>query len=92
MESIIKKIYYGDLHPCEEPTPDTEQYIQNRKSICNIEEQILSQDPDCENLLAQYKDALHVESQYECEADFVRGFQIGAQTMIEVLTLIKDDI
>lgn len=84
MKSTINKIYYGDLHPCEMPAPVTDKYIENRKSICNIEEQILAQDPDCEDLLNKYKDALRAESQYESEADFERGFKIGAMLMLEV--------
>ena len=92
MESIIKKIYYGDLHPCEEPTPDTEQYIQNRKAICAIEDEILQKFPDCRAYLDRYKDALGAESQYESEADFARGFRLGVLLMFDVLTFKKDDI
>lgn len=84
MKSTINKIYYGDLRPCEMPAPDTEQYIKNRKSICKIEEQLLSQSPECEELLNRYKDALRIESQCESEADFERGFKLGAMLMLEV--------
>ena len=32
-----------------------------------------------------YKDALHIEAQLECEADFERGFRLGAAFILEIL-------
>jgi len=90
MTSIIEKIYYGDLRPCEESAPPTERYIKNRKDICAVEDQLLKRCTDCEELIEKYKDALRAESQYESEADFARGFKIGAMIMFEIL--VKDSI
>ncbi len=70
MKSVISKLYYGEICPCEKPAPQTEQCIGNRKIICDTEEQLLVQFPDCKELLERYTDALHVETQLECEADF----------------------
>ncbi len=50
MKSIIEKIYYGDLRPCEESAPPTERYIKNRKDICAVEDQLLKRCTDCEEL------------------------------------------
>ena len=92
MKSIIEKIYYGDLHPCEESAPPTDEYIKNRKAICAIEDEILQKFPDCRAYLDRYQDTLGAESQYESEADFARGFRLGVLLMFDVLTFKKDDI
>ena len=89
MNSIINKLYYGEICPCEKPAPMTERCIENRKTICDTEEQLLEQFPDCKELLNTYTDALHIETQLECEADFERGFKLGAQITAEILKPIE---
>ena len=85
MKSIIEQLYYGEICPCEKPAPQTERCAENRKTICNTEEQLLEQFPECKELLDIYTDALHIETQLECEADFARGFRLGAQITAEIL-------
>ena len=85
MKSIINKLYYGEICPCEKPAPNTKRCIDNRELICSTEERLLDQFPDCKELLDQYTDALHVETQLECEADFERGFRLGASIMLDIL-------
>ena len=84
MNSIISKLYYGEINPCEKPAPATKRYTDNRRTICDTEEQLLDQFPDCKELLDTYTDALHIEAQLECEADFERGFRLGAQIAAEL--------
>ena len=45
---------------------------------------LLEQFPDCKELLDTYTDALHIEAQLECEADFERGFKLGAAIVSEL--------
>ena len=85
MSNIINKLYYGEIIPCEKPAPNTEKYIKTRETICITEEQLLEQFPDCKELLNTYTDALHIESQLECESDFERGFRLGASIMLDIL-------
>ena len=85
MKSIIEKLYYGEINPCEEPAPNTEKYIKTRETICSTEEQMLEQFPDCKELLDQYTDVLHIEAQLECAADFDRGFRLGAAFISAIL-------
>ena len=88
MNNIINKLYYGEICPCEKPAPNTKRCIDNRELICSTEERLLDQFPDCKEckeLLDQYTDALHVETQLECEADFERGFRLGASIMLDIL-------
>ena len=86
MKSIIEQLYYGEICPCEKPAPQTERCIENRKTICDTEEQLLVQFPDCKELLDEYTDVLHIESQLECEADFIRGFRLGAALILDILS------
>ena len=85
MKSIIEQLYYGEICPCEKPAPQTERCIENRKTICDTEEQLLKQFPTCKELLDTYTDALHIETQLECETDFERGFRLGAKILFELL-------
>jgi len=85
MNSIISKLYYGEIRPCEKPAPETECYVKNRELICSTEEKLLELFPECKELLATYTDALCIEAQLECEADFERGFRLGAMLMCDIL-------
>ena len=78
MDTIISKLYYGELCPSEKPAPQTKRCIENRAIICETEAKLIEQFPKCKELLDTYSDALHVEAQLECEADFARGFRLGA--------------
>ena len=86
MESIISKLYYGEISPCEKPAPNTERFKKNRDTIRNTEEKLLEQFPKCKELLNEYTDALRIEAQLESEADFARGFRLGVLIMLNVMT------
>ena len=79
MNDILNKFYYGEINPAEKPAPATKRYNENLKTICSIENKLLELYPDCKELLDEYTDAIHIQAQLECEADFERGFQLGAQ-------------
>ena len=85
MNSILNKLYYGEINPSEKPAPATKRYIENRELICSTGNKLLEQFPDCKELLDTYTDALHIEAQLECEADFERGFRLGTQIAAEIL-------
>ena len=86
MESIISKLYYGEISPCEKPSPNTERFRENRDIIHSTEEKLLEQFPKCKELLSEYADALRIEAQLESEADFARGFRLGVLIMLDVMT------
>ena len=87
MNSIINKLYYGEINPSEKPAPNTKRCIENRELICSTEEQLLKQFPTCKELLDTYTDALHIETQLEGEEDFERGFRLGAELMLNILDI-----
>ena len=84
MNNILNNLYYGEINPSEKPAPNTKRYIENRELICSTEEKLLEQFPDCSELLNEYTDALRIEAQLECEADFERGFRLGARIAMEL--------
>lgn len=89
MKSIINKLYYGEISPCSKAAPVTKKSTENREKIRKAEEQLVKLYPDCKELLATYTEGLLVESQLESEADFARGFRLGALIMYEILS---DDV
>ena len=89
MNDILNKLYYGEICPCEKPAPNTKQFAENRDTIRSTEEKLLEQFPKCQELLSEYADALRIEAQLESEADFERGFQLGAQFAAAVLGAIE---
>ena len=84
MTKIINKLYYGEICPSEKPAPNTTRCIENRELICSTENKLLELFPDCKELLNTYTDALHIEAQLECEADFERGFRLGAAILLAI--------
>ena len=85
MKSIIEQLYYGEISPCSQPTPDTEKYIKAREDIETIREELEKKYPDCKDLLEEYSDAIHVTASCEGLQDFTTGFRLGAELMIEIL-------
>ncbi|MBR5090649.1 MAG: hypothetical protein IK093_14560 [Ruminiclostridium sp.] len=85
MNNILNKLYYGEICPCEKPAPNTKRFADNREQICSTENKLLELFPKCKELLDTYTDALHIEAQLECEADFERGFRLGAAIMLNII-------
>lgn len=86
MTSILEKFYYGEISPCSRPTPTTERYLKAKEEVGQYEEEILAKYSDCEDLLGNYADALHITAVCEWLQDFERGFKLGALIMLNVMT------
>ena len=86
MKGVISKLYYGEFCPCEKPAPNTKRFRENRAMICSTEKKLLELYPDCKELLNEYTDARRIEAQLESEADFARGFRLGADLMLDILS------
>ncbi len=84
MKSVISQLYYGEICPCEKPAPNTKRFAENRSKICSTEEKLIELCPECKELLNEYADALRIEAQLESEADFARGFKLGAALTLEL--------
>ena len=87
MKSILEKLYYGEISPCSQPTPTTEQYLQAKDEVERYGEEILEKYPDCKELLESYAEALYITTACEGLQDFKRGFKLGALLMLDVMTI-----
>lgn len=85
MNSIIEKLYYGELSPCSQSTPNNEKYNKARKDIETIREKLEKKYPDCKELIESLVDAIHVTAACEGFQDFTTGFRLGAEFILEIL-------
>ena len=85
MKNIIEKYYYGEVIPCEKPSPDTKKYKELTAQLVQTEEEILQKFPDIKTQLEEYKDTLHQLSSLESAYDFCDGFRLGALFMFDIL-------
>ena len=86
MNSIIEKLYYGELSPCTQSTPNTEKYNKARKDIETIREELEKKYPDCKDLIESLVDAIHITAACEGLQDFTTGFRIGTELMLELIS------
>ena len=49
MESIISKLYYGEISPCSQPAPTTERYLRDKEEVERLNSEILAKYPDLKN-------------------------------------------
>ena len=86
MKSTIEKLYYGEISPCSLPVPDTERYKKALVEVEQAREKLLEEYPKCKDLLELYTDSIHITAACEGLQDFTRGFKLGAEFMLEILT------
>ena len=82
-KNIIEQLYYGEICPCSQPTPDTPKYRETSKFIDDTEAAFVEKYPDCKEMLEELVDAIHIT---EGVADFEMGFELGVKFMIEVFS------
>lgn len=83
---LLKKFYYGDLNPSEESYQQQPEYKQLLSRINELNDQIKAGLPEADaELLMRLTDSY---SDWACmaqEQGFLRGFELGAQFMSELL-------
>ncbi len=72
MESIINKLYYGELSPCSLPTPTTTKYFKAKEEVDRFCKELLKKLPDGKELVEKYTDAILVTEAFESEQSFER--------------------
>ncbi len=85
MKSIIKKLYWGEVMPCKEPSPNTQKYKDTKEHLDRVESEILKQFPALSNDLDEYRETMWNMAAMESEEDFIRGFRLGAKFIIDIL-------
>ena len=85
MDHIIEKIYWGDLHPCEQYVTSHREQAKLMSRLTNLEEDLrpaLSE--DALKLFHRYQECVS-EIQANAEEDrFIAGFKLGVKLMTEV--------
>lgn len=64
MDTIINKLYYGEICPSEKPAPQTKWCIENRVIICETEAKLIEQFLKFKELLDTYS-VIRTYQQYE---------------------------
>ena len=86
MKSIIKKLYWGEVMPCKEPSPNTQKYKDTKAHLNQVESKILKQFPALTNDLDEYRETMCNMAAMESEEDFIKGFWLGAKFIIDVFS------
>lgn len=87
MEDLIKKIYYGNLYPCEKCGINNRSIKKLAQEIAKKREAIINQLNDKQREeLEEYDNLLACLSSEYHEAHFVEGFKIGARLIIELFS------
>ncbi|WP_040197402.1 DUF6809 family protein [Candidatus Soleaferrea massiliensis] len=85
MQNILHELYYGNIFPCENRQPESNEYQRDCKTALNLEEAFLS------NLNEKQKEAYHQltiswldVSSLESAQAFADGFKLAVRVMAEV--------
>ena len=85
MKNIIEKFYYGEVIPCEKPSPDTKEYRETSALLEKTTGEILKKYPDLKTQLGECRELLYKLSSLESAYDFCDGFRLGALFMSDIL-------
>lgn len=84
MASILEEIYHGNTSMIFDQSIRSDSYKKSLKAVCEAEEKLLKEFPECKELFKEYQNAhfeLITESYYQ---RFLLGFKVGAQLMEEM--------
>lgn len=92
MRSIIKQIYNGDLDLCERGAACVSEFRATRDIA--VQAHNAFEDKLCQQMKQEFDEYLSKESDvsaYHIEQAFTDGFKVGAQMMLEILEVGRDD-
>lgn len=87
--NIIEKLYRNKILPFGEIHFESEERVELSEKLDKAEKKLLEAFPECSKLFEQYVDAQMESMDFENYGEFLLGFKIGAQIMLEVLQDIK---
>lgn len=89
MRSILEQLYYGKIFPAEQFHPVQSNYRKIQKEASQRYEDFAREleklDPDLGTRFTQIMDEHSRIFSMECTSNYIDGFRLGAQIMIEVL-------
>lgn len=85
MDRMIEKLYWGELHPCEQYVTFHREQTKHTSRLMNLAEDLLpALSEDALKLFYRYQEC-HNEIQANAEEDrFIAGFKLGVKLMTEV--------
>lgn len=92
MQSVIKQIYSGDLCPAERSKVCIAEFYTAKNAAVQAHDAF--EEKLCQSMKEELDEYLSKESDvtaYHMEQVFSDGFRLGAQLMLEVLEVGKDD-
>ena len=89
MNETLNKLYYGEICPCKEASPENKKYKEISKKISELTESVIRKYPDISDELTELIEEQHLLTALESEADFERGFRLGVWLMIDTLYNIE---
>lgn len=87
--SIIEKMYNGDLFPVGTYSHDSKEYKKAMDSLVAAETELLNTYPQIRELFDKYQSAQIEFISINNRQEFVNGFRIGGQMVLEMLRPIK---
>lgn len=84
MKNIIKEMYNGDLFPIGRLDCCDDEYREAMDDLIKAETELLNTSPHIKELFDKYQDAqIRLNGLNTCN-EFLKGFKIGAQIMLEM--------
>ena len=80
--SILKDLWYGNLHPYLRESPSTSRYKADEEALTELMDRLPEAEKELLMDLEKYQ--MHILNTCECDS-FIIGFRLGAKIMLEVL-------
>ncbi len=87
--NVIEELYYSDVFHIFRTDPMDDEYHRLMKDIINAEEDLINTFPDALELFTKYQDTSGAIDSLCRRHDFVSGFRLGAQFVLEMLKPVK---
>ena len=93
MNSILERLYRGEIHPAEQAVPDSEEYLEWRTTFetnsMRFYKRLQEIDVELAKTYASLKNDQGILSSFEVEEMFYYGVCLGMGLAIEALTAAK---
>ena len=87
--NIIEEMYNGDLFPVDTYEHSSEEYKKIMNELTSAEAELLAAYPQIRELFDKYQSAQIDLISINNRQEFVNGFRVGAQMMLEMLKKIE---
>ena len=89
MKNIIYELYDLDIFRLTELGSENSEYKSTFNRLIKLEEELLKSYPDCKDIFNEYQTAEGKIHSLDNRNEFHKGFQAGAQLLLEMIKPIK---